>query len=112
MRVGSCLACPKCPGISSSRVCGRTQRRDSCSLRIPNHRNLVAVQAVARAEELVVVLVEAVAEPVAPEAGQAAELAALVGLEVRAEAKVARAAVRALAEPEDEAEQARQAEPE
>src|SRR5215470_16337121 len=91
MRVGSCLACPKCPGISSSRVCGRAQRRDSCSLRIPNHRNLVAVQAVARAEELVVVL---------------------VGLEVRAEAKVARAAVRALAEPEDEAEPARQAEPE
>src|SRR5215813_10628300 len=101
MRVGSCLACPKCPGISSSRVCGRTQRRDSCSLRIPNHRNLVAVQAVARAEELGVVLVEAVAE-----------LVALVGLEVRAEAKVARAAVRALAEPEDEAEPARQAEPE
>src|SRR5262249_42992366 len=78
MRVASCPACPNWPGTQPHLSCATAQGRDSFLLPILNRKNQVAaaVREAGRAEALGAVLAEAAAEPVAPEVGQAAELAA------------------------------------
>src|SRR5215475_9464185 len=80
MRAASCPVCLKLAAILPSRLCGRAQHRDSCSLPTLNRKNPAAVEAVqaadrvgARAVGLAAAAVEQ-AEPVAERAARAAQV--------------------------------------